>query len=242
MLFNSPSYHKTHYDHFNLHFKFFCVFMEFFQSLCNFLANYSMTDSPSFDENEVLELTAQDLGPKATEFVRMRIRQEISTINKERERVLQTMKDEILHMKQRLLYDLCTKMQNVAFSDHSNFDTYKDKCPDLFTRFSQKNTKKRMRKKPKLQKVNIPFSTFNHHLDTNTILTDIACVRKSECQHKVCTDPFVQMTTNNGQKWLVQRIPIDDNLTKLKYCDGSSSSITPTDIETLNLQFTSIEK
>ena len=182
-----------------------------------------MNPSYSYDENEL----CKGLGPKASEFVRFR--------------VMQTMKDEILHMKQRLLYDLCSKMQTIAFSDQTNLDIYKDKCPDLFTRFSQKNTKKRIRKKPKLQKLNIPVSNLNNSLDISNLLSDLACVKKNNEDRKMCDDPFVQMTTNSGQKWIVQRFPENNNLTKIKYCDGSSSVITPADVETLNLRFDPIE-
>lgn len=197
-----------------------------------------MSNINSYDENEL----CKDLGPAASEFVKLRVQQELNTIQKDRDRIMQTMKDEILHMKQRLLYDLCSKMQSIAFSDQTNLDIYKDKCPDLFTRFSQKNTKKRMRKKPKLQKFNISVSNINQTLDVSNLLSDLACVKKEKEDNKVCDDPFVQMTTNNGQKWLVQRFPVDSNLTKLKYCDGSSSVITSADIETLNLRFDPIEK
>ena len=191
-----------------------------------------------YDENEL----CKDLGPKATEFVRLRIQQELNTIQKDRDRVIHTMKDQILHMKQCLLYDLCSKMQNIAFADQSNLDIYKEKCPDLFTRFSQKNTKKKARKKPKLQKLNIPVSNLNHSLDISNILLDLACVKRDNVSYKPCDDPLVQMTTNGGQKWIVQKFPGDNNLTKLKYCDGSSSVIPPADVETLNLRFDPIDK
>lgn len=197
-----------------------------------------MSSLNSYNENEL----CKDLGPKASEFVRLRIQQELNTIQKDRDRIMQTMKDEILHMKQRLLYDLCSKMQTIAFSDQANLEVYKDKCPDLFTRFSQKNTKKRIRKKPKLQKLNIPVSNLNQSLEISNLLSDLACVKKKNEERELCDDPFVQMTTNNGQKWIIQRFPTDNNLTKLKYCDGSSSVIASADVETLNLRFNPIDK
>ena len=191
-----------------------------------------------YDEAELFK----DLGPKASQFVRMRIQQEIKTIHKQRDRVIQAMKEDILHMKQRLLYDVCAKMQNLAYSDSQNIELYKEKCPDLFTRFVQKSSKKRMRKKPKLQKPNTQIKSLNQCLDPATILNDIACIKKAEVNEEDCENEFAQMTTRGGQKWIVQKIPIDETTYKIKYCDGTSSSLTRSDIETLKLQFKPVNK
>ena len=186
-----------------------------------------------FDEAEF----CKGLSPKACEFVHTRIQQELESIQKDQDRLIRSMNDEILHMKQRILYDMCSKMQSIANLNQENIEIYKEKCPDLFTRFSQKSTKKRMRKKPKLQKLNISPSTLTNHLDLTDILTDLSCVPKKETKVHTCNDSFSCMTTKNGQKWLVEVVPMDNGMKKLKYCDGSSSVITKADIETLHLQF-----
>lgn len=196
----------------------------------------ALPDSP--DVPAVLE----KLSPEATEYVRLRLDQEMASIDRERERVVQAMNDEILHMKQRLLYTLCGKMQHIASTDEDYMREFRERCPDLYLRFSQKGTRKRMRKKPKLQKSVADLASIDLPMAKSDVMFDMAGRVQADDPSTTCDDDPVVMQTRRGQKWIVRREELPGDMLKLVYCDGSSSLLTQSDIRTLDLSFTPMER
>lgn len=181
------------------------------------------------------------LSPEATEYVRLRLDQELASINREKQRVIQAMNDEILHMKQLMLYNICSKMQMIASADEDSMREFKERCPDLCLRFSQKGTRKRMRKKPKLQKSVSVLGSVDVPMAKSDVIFDLAGrVHGDDVRGECGQDPVV-MKTRRGQKWIVRREEVPGNMLRLVYCDGSSSLVTAGDIQTLDLSFAPID-
>ena len=183
-----------------------------------------------------------ELSPEATKYIQLRLDQEMASIDREQERLMKAMNDEILHMKQRLLYSICGKMQEIVSADEENLRDFRERCPDLFLRFAKKGTRKRMRKKPKFQKNQIVLASVDAPMSRTDVLFDLAGRRRPEDSGTICdTDP-VLMRTRNGQKWIVHREEMPGEMMKLVYCDGSSSLVTQSDVRTLDLSFTPIDR
>lgn len=182
------------------------------------------------------------LSPAAAQYVKIRMEQEMLAIDRERDRLLKAMNDEILHMKQRLLYDLCSKMQDIAVADESNLAIYKNLCPDLIGNSNQKTTRKRMWKKPRLQKVPLTIAAIEQPIDHEDIIFDLSGCSIPEPVYSSSISGSGIMTTDGGQKWIVKVKKLDDNLHKIEYCDGSSSLVSDSDLKTLNLRFQPFDK
>lgn len=183
-----------------------------------------------------------NLSPCTAQYVKMRMQQEMLAIDREHDRLTKAMNDEILHMKQRLLYDICGKLQDIAAADESNAAKYREMCPDLFVRFTQKATRKRMRKKPKLQKIPLTMAGLDQPIDPNEVIFDLAGLSSTNDTWYESYEGSAIMTTEGGQKWIVKVNKFGDNLHKIEYCDGSSSLVSDSDLKTLNLRFQPFDK
>jgi hypothetical protein len=174
------------------------------------------------------------LSPEVAESIRIRLDQELQSIDRERERLSQAMNDEILHMKQRCLYDVCGKMNQLAHQDTPNRALYDELYPDVFCRFTEKNTRQRMRKKPKFQKLSVDIAALSRPLPRVDILLDLNVRPKAEEVPVETEDNVAMVTTKLGQRWMA-RVARKDGLMALTYCDGSSSLLTETDAKTLGI-------
>lgn len=190
--------------------------------------------SPILPQEEAIRST---FSPETAKYVEMRMNQEMFSIERERIRLVQAMNDEIAHMKQRLLYSVCGKMQELAYSDGENLALYKQMCPDLFTRFTQKGTRKRMRKKPKMQKISMSLGPLEQPLPRTEALIDISCPDPLPPRPSTTNTTEAIMCTKKGQKWYVKKNQIQDSVTQVTYCDGSKSLLTDNDIKTIKIRF-----
>ena len=197
------------------------------------------TAPPVIENGKISEC---DLSPYTAQYVKMRMQQEMLAIDREHDRLTKAMNDEILHMKQRLLYDICGKLQDIAAADEANAVKYRDMCPDLFVRFTQKATRKRMRKKPRLQKIPLTLAGLDQPIDPNEIIFDLAGLSSTNETWLESYQGSAIMATEGGQKWIVQVKKFGDNLHRIEYCDGSSSLVSDADLKTLNLRFQPFNK
>jgi hypothetical protein len=156
------------------------------------------------------------------------------------------MNDEVLHMKQRYLSDICGKMHQLAHLDAPNRAAYDDLYPDVFCRFSGKNTRQRMlrkpKPKPKPQKLAVDFAALSRPIAKSDILLDLNGCRQAPPAHQDVADEVAVLTTRLGQQWLVRRADRGGGVMSLTYCDGSSSLLTETDANTLGVTFSAVPR
>jgi hypothetical protein len=192
---------------------------------------------PSGGATQTLNLSAE-----AAEYVRVRMEQEMLAIDSERDRLLQAMSDEILHVKQHLLYNICGRMQELAHTGDPTLARYQELHPDVFRRFSQKGTRQKMRRKPRLSKPLTDVAALEKPMPRTDLLFDLngRPPRPREC--RLAADEIALMTTQSRQKWVVRRCNIGDHLAKLTDCDGSSSLLTDSDARTLRISFSSVTR
>jgi hypothetical protein len=177
------------------------------------------------------------LSPEAAEYVSKRMAEEMLSIDRERDRLVKAMDDEILHAKQRHLYNICGRMQECAQMDDLNPAVYQELYPDVFCRFSQKGTRQRMRTKPKLRKPATDAALLGLPISRTDLLLDLNGRLPTKRDFSQTTDEIALMTTFHRQKWVVHRKDLGENLMKITYFDGSSSLLTDTDVRTLGISF-----
>ncbi|KAH0785525.1 hypothetical protein GPJ56_010546 [Histomonas meleagridis] len=181
------------------------------------------------------------LDPSSQEYLLMRLEQEMLPIERERERLKKEMNEEILYMKQRLLYNTCGKIQEIT-DDPNEYEKLKKICPDLFIRFPTRGTKKRMRKKPKPQKLNAEFAAACEPLSQEEILSDLNFVKQEKQKPSSTTEGMSIMVTKSGQKWIVDKEILENGTIKVTYFDGTSSMISKNDYKMLDIHFDPINQ
>jgi hypothetical protein len=208
------------------------------------------SDSPSSSSNclaAFLGSTAESehiskLSPETARHVTVRMEQEMAIINQARARLEQAMNDEILHMKQRILYDICGRIQEKALSDTSNVAFHQETLPDLFGRFPQKGVKKQLRKKPRMQKLNSGFTQSDMEIPRFERVFDLNGRLPKSSGNENSSSDLAVLLTRHGQKWLARKSDAGNGVTKLLYCDGSSSLVTEEDAKTLGLSFLPVSR
>lgn len=175
--------------------------------------------------------------PDIARYVDMRMNQEMLSIERERARVIQAMDDQLVYTKQRLLYNLCGKMQDFANNDAENLGIYKKMCPELFTRFVQKGTRKKLRKKPKMQKITHILDSLEQPLPRIDALLDISCTDYRPSPHQNTDNSSAIMHTKKGMKWIVNKKILEGSVAQVTYCDGSRSLLSPNDIRAIHVNF-----
>jgi hypothetical protein len=163
--------------------------------------------------------------------------QEMLSIDMEHDRLVQAMNDEILHVKQRLLYNICGRMQEFAQRGDPTLSQYQTLYPEVFCRFSQKGTRQKMRKRPRLAKPSTDMAALDRPLGRADLLLDLNGSRPRRSRNQQTANDVALMTTSGGQMWVTRRIDATDHVTRVVYCDGSSSLFTDTDAKTLGIAF-----
>jgi hypothetical protein len=192
---------------------------------------------PSGHPTQTLKLSAE-----AAEYVRVRMDQEMLAIDSERDRLLQAMNHEILHVKQRMLYDICGRMQEFAHTDDPTLAHYQELYPDVFCRFSQKGTRQKMRRKPRLPKPLTDVAASERPMPRTDLLFDLSGRLPRARENPPAADDVALMTTQNRQRWVVRRSNLGNHIAKLTYCDGSSSLLTDSDAKTLGVSFSPVAR
>jgi hypothetical protein len=182
------------------------------------------------------------LSAEAAEYVRVRMEQEMLSIDSEHDRLVQAMNDEILHVKQRLLYNICGKMQEFAQREDPTLSQCQELYPDVFCRFSQKGTRQKMRRKPKLAKPCTDMAALDRPLGRPDLLFDLNGSRPRRPRNEQTTNEVALMTTLGGQKWVARRTDGADHVQRVTYCDGSSSLLSGTDAKTLGISFSPLTR
>jgi hypothetical protein len=151
------------------------------------------------------------------------------------------MSGEVLHMKQRYLYDVCGKMSQLAHQDAANRAAYDDLYPDVFCRFSEKNTRQRMRRRPKAQKPATDAGAFARPVPRAEVLLDLNGSARAAPQRAPPAGDVALLTTRLGQRWIVRRAHLGGELMRLTYCDGSSSLLMEPEARALGVTFSAAE-
>jgi hypothetical protein len=178
------------------------------------------------------------LSPEVAAYVRDRLSQERLSMDRERERIVHAMNDEILYMKQRHLYDICGQMRELSLRD-PNRAKYEEMYSDVFCRFGQKHTRQKMRRKPKFQKTVADLSFVTRPFAKSDIIMDLNGITRPPPPPPP-SDDLVLMTTKGGQKWIAKKTSQGNGVLKLTYCDGSSSLLTESDAVTLGITFSAV--
>lgn len=185
------------------------------------------------------------LTPECQRFFLGRISQETDSITSEREKLQKAMNDEIVNMKTRLLYKVCSEIREEV-SKEDNMSEIKNYCPDLFVKFPNLNVRKRMKNRFKSNKQNVQETEpeNQHNLNKLSVLKDLNLITtNNDVAFTVIDkddkdDQFVLMKTKSGQKWIVKKIDNNDKTSKIIYCDGSESIISEREKE--KITFTKI--
>jgi hypothetical protein len=180
------------------------------------------------------------LSEEAAEYVRMRMDQEMRSIDSERDQLLQAMNDKILRVKERLLYNICGRMQEFAHITDLTLAHYQELYPDVFCRFSHKGTRQKMRRKPRLSKPLTDVAAFEKPMPRPDLLFDLNGRLPNARENRSTAGDVALMTTQNRQKWVVRKADLGNHVAKLTYCDGSSSFLTHSDAKTLGISFSPV--
>jgi hypothetical protein len=109
--------------------------------------------------------------------------------------------------------------------------------PEIFARFGQRGARKQLGKKPKFQKPNFDAARLDPELLPSIRTPDInGCLCPPEIEQDKASEMAI-LLTRQGQKWVVKRVDVGDGITRLIYCDGSSSLVSQEDVATLGLRF-----
>jgi exonuclease VII large subunit len=182
------------------------------------------------------------LDPETARYVSERMEQEMLSIDRERARLEQAMKGQIQHVKQQILHDICRKIQEKGSGDTRNAATHQEMFPDVFGLFSQRSTRQQPRKKLKLQKPSFDLSKFEMEISWNQKLLDLTASQQKTSEIEQESSDLAVLVTRQGQKWIVKKSDMGNGVTKLSYCDGSSSLITDEDAKSLGLSFLPVPK
>jgi hypothetical protein len=216
------------------------------QSLSGTPMTESGSQPPSADpERAVVPEPAEEailaqLSPDVARYVRSRLEQERLSIDCERERLIHAMNDEIRHIKQRRLYEICGQMRELSLRDSENRGAYEEIYPELFCGLGPKPARPKARRKTRDSKAAMDLAVMSRPIPKADVLMDLNGGARLKPVAQPVPRGTALMATKNGQRWIVRRSDAGDGLVKLTYCDGSSSVMTAADAETLGLRFSTI--
>ena len=172
------------------------------------------------------------------QWVEARLKFERRAVNHEKDRIIDAMNTDVLLLKQKMLNDCWSKLQEIVASDPSNAAMYKQMCPALFGPLSAKLPKRRTLKKPQLPKVNVNITRLD--LGETRIVSDMCGIKPHDDGDQTLREGKRIMITQSGQRWVVKIKCVKEGTYCMTYCDGSSSQITQSEAQTLGLRFEEI--
>ena len=172
------------------------------------------------------------------QWVETRLKFERRAVDHEKNRIIDAMNTDILLLKQKMLNDCWSKLQDIVANDPNNAAMYKQMCPTLFGPLATKLPKRRPLKKPQLPKVNINITRLD--LGESRIVSDMCGIKPTDNFDRTLREGKRIMITQSGQRWVVKIKCMKEGVFSLTYCDGSASLISQSDVQTLGLRFEEI--